>query len=150
MGYHALTCTGTCNFNHQRHQTVRDGLFDLAMVAGGKPIKDPLIACTRESGAVVRPTDLLVLGNNHPTMCIDTTIVSPFVVAATRPLQVGKSVKNAEIKKYKKIAEPCELSSYDFMAFASDVLAVVPVTSYSFIQHLAKAYSATSGKSYSD
>jgi hypothetical protein len=59
-------------------------------------------------------------------------------------------VKEAKIKKYKKNAEPCELSAYDFMAFASDVLAVVPVTSYSIIKHLAKAYSAMSGKSYSD
>jgi hypothetical protein len=59
-------------------------------------------------------------------------------------------VKDAEIKKYKKDVEPCELSAYDFMAFAPDILAVVPVTSYSFIQHLAKAYSAMSGKSYSD
>jgi hypothetical protein len=76
---------------------VRDGLFDVAMVAGKKPIKDPLIAYTGKSGAVVRPADLLVLGNNNPSMCIDTTIVSPFVVSATRPLQVGKSVKEAEI-----------------------------------------------------
>jgi hypothetical protein len=32
----------------------------------------------------------------------------------------------------------------------SDVLAVVPVTSCSFIQDLAEAYSAMSGRSYSD
>jgi hypothetical protein len=54
--------------------------------------------------------------------------VNIIVVSATKPLEVGKSVKEAEIKKNKKNAEPCELSAYDSMAFASDVLAVVPVT----------------------
>jgi hypothetical protein len=86
FGYHHLGCTGTCNGNHPRHQSVRNGLFDVAVVAGRKPFKDPMIACTGESGVVLRPADLLVLGNNHPTMCIDTTIVSPFVVSASRPL----------------------------------------------------------------
>jgi hypothetical protein len=45
---------------------------------------------------------------------------------------------------------PQLLSCYDFVAFASDVLAVIPETSYSFIQRLARAYSVRSGKSYSD
>jgi hypothetical protein len=43
-----------------------------------------------------------------------------------------------------------ETSSYDFMACAADVLGVKPVTSYSFIKRLAKAYSARSGKPYAD
>jgi hypothetical protein len=50
----------------------------------------------------------------------------------------------------KKNPEPCESSSYDFVACAADVLGVVPVTSYSFIKRLAKAYSARSGKPYAD
>jgi hypothetical protein len=48
-------------------------------------------------------------------MCLDITIVSPFLAAALRPLQVGKAAKDAETKKYKKNAEPCELSSCDFI-----------------------------------
>ena len=43
-----------------------------------------------------------------------------------------------------------ETSSYDFMACAADVLGVIPVTSYSFIKRLTKAYSARSGKPYAD
>jgi hypothetical protein len=83
-------------------------------------------------------------------MCIDVMTVSPFLLAALRSFEVGKAAKDAEAKKYKKNAEPCRLSSYDFMAFASDILGVIPDTSYSFIQRLASTYSVRSGKSYSD
>jgi hypothetical protein len=55
-----------------------------------------------------------------------------------------------QLKKI-KFHEPCESSSsYDFMACAADVLGVIPVTSYSFIKILTKAYSARSRKPYAD
>jgi hypothetical protein len=92
----------------------------------------------------------LVDGDDNDKKCVDTTTVSPFLASASRPLQVGKAAEDAEIKKYKKNAEPCKVSSYDFVAFASDVLAVILETSYSFIQRLASAYSVRSDKSSSD
>jgi hypothetical protein len=78
-------------------------------------------------------------------MCLDITVVSPFLVAASRPFQIGKAVRDADAKKYRKNLEPCESSSYDFWACASDVLGLIPDTSYSFIKRLAKAYSSRSG-----
>jgi hypothetical protein len=34
LGYHIVTCKGTCNANHERHQIVVRAFNDLAMVAG--------------------------------------------------------------------------------------------------------------------
>jgi hypothetical protein len=92
----------------------------------------------------------LVNGDDNARMSLNITIISPFLASAPRPFQVGKAATDAEKKKYKKNAEPCELSSYDFMALAADVLGVIPDTSYSFIKRLAKAYSVRSGKPYAD
>jgi hypothetical protein len=150
MGYHNVTCTGTCNANHERHQVVVKAYNDVATVAGLHPRIDAPVKCLGVKNGVVRPADLLLDGNNNDKMCVDITVVSPFLASATRPFQVGKAAKDAESKKYRKNLEPCESSSYDFMACAADVLGVIPVTSYSFIKRLAKAYSAKSGKPYAD
>ena len=111
---------------------------------------DAPIKCLGEKNGVLRPADLLVDGDNNVRMCLDITVVSPFLVAASRPFQIGKAGKDAEAKKYKKHLEPCESNSYDFWACASDVLGLIPETSYSFIKRLAKAYSSRSGKPYAD
>jgi hypothetical protein len=34
MGYHNVTCTGTCNANHERHQIVVRAYNDVAVVSG--------------------------------------------------------------------------------------------------------------------
>jgi hypothetical protein len=99
---------------------------------------------------VVRRADLLVDGDNNVRMCLDITMVSPFLVSASRPFQVGKAAKDAGTKEFTKNLEPCESSSYDFMAHVADVLGLIPDTSYSFMERLAKAYSARSGKPYAD
>ena len=150
MGYHNVTCKGTCNANHDRHQTVVRAYNDLAVVAGLRPVMDAPVRCLGMKNGAVRPADLLVDGDNNGRMCLDITVVSPFLASATRPFQVGKAATDAETKKYNKNSEPCESSSYDFMACAADVLGVIPATSYSFIKRLAKAYSARSGKPYAD
>jgi hypothetical protein len=150
MGYHNVTCIGSCNANHERHQIVVRAYNDLAVVAGLHPVMDAPVKCLGVTNGIVRPADLLVDGDNNVRMCVDVTVVSPFLASASRPFQVGKAATDAETKKYKKNLEPCELSSYDFMACAADVLGVIPVTSYSFIRRLARAYSARSGKSYAD
>jgi hypothetical protein len=148
FGYHIVTCLGTCNGNHARHQTVLHAYNDLAMVAGLHPIMDAPVKCLGVKNGVLRPADLLVDGKNNVRMCVDITVVSPFLVADSRPFQVGKAAKDAETKKYTKNSEPCESSSYDFRACASDVLGLIPDTSYSFIERLAKAYSTRSDKPY--
>mgnify|MGYP000193649203 FL=1 len=151
FGYHCLTHNGsTCNGNHTRHQTVVRAYHDLAIVAGMHPVMDAPVKCLGENNGVLRPADLLVDGDNNARMCVDITVVSPFLVAASRPFQIGKAGKDAEVKKYKKHLEPCESNSYDFWACASDVLGLIPETSYSFIKRLAKAYSSRSGKPYAD
>lgn len=150
MGYHNVTCRGTCNANHERHQTVVRAYNDLAVVAGLHPVMDAPVKCLGMKNGRVRPADLLVDGDNNGRMCLDITVVSPFLAAASRPFQVGKAAIDAEKRKYIKNLEPCESASYDFMACAADVLGVIPVTSYSFIKRLAKAYSARSGKPYAD
>ena len=149
-GYHRVTCKGFCNANHERHQIVLHAYNAVAMVAGLHPVIDAPVKCLGLKNGVVRPADLLVDGDNNIRMCADITVVSPFLAAVTGPFQVGKAVTDAEMRKYKKNSEPCELASYDFMACAADVLGVIPVTFYSFIKRLAKAYSARSGKKYAD
>jgi hypothetical protein len=44
-GYHNVTCKGTCNANHERHQTVVRAINDLAMVAGLHPVIDAPVKC---------------------------------------------------------------------------------------------------------
>jgi hypothetical protein len=149
-GYHHVTCTGTCNLNHSRHQEVVHAYKDLSVVAGLHPVMDAPVRCLGVTNGVIRPADLLIDGDDNIRMCLDITIVSPFLSSAPRPLQVGKAAKDAEQKKYKKNAGPCELASFDFRACAADVLGVIPDTSYSFIKRLAGAYSARSGKPYAD
>jgi hypothetical protein len=150
MGYHRVTCTGTCNANHERHQIAVHAYNAVAMVAGLHTVIDAPVKCLGLKNGVVRPADLLVDGDNNIRMCADITIVSPFLAAVTGPFQVGKAATDAERRKYKKNSEPCELASYDFMACAADVLGVIPDTTYSFIKRSAKAYSARSGKPYAD
>jgi hypothetical protein len=130
--YHNVACTGTCNANHERHQIVVRAYNDVAVVAGLHPVINAPVKCLGVTNGVVRPADLLVDGDNNVRMCLDITVVSPFLASASRPFQVGKVAIDTETKKYKKNSELCESSLYDFMACATDVLDVIQVTSTLF------------------
>jgi hypothetical protein len=71
--------------------------------AGLHPVIDAPVKCLGVTNGIVRPADLLVDGDNNVRMCLDITVVSPFLASASRPFQVGKAAKDAETKKYKKI-----------------------------------------------
>jgi hypothetical protein len=96
FGYHCLTHNGTCNGKHARHQTVVRAFHDLAIVSGMHPVIDTPIKCLGEKNGVLRPADLLVDGDNDVRMCLDITVVSPFLVAASRPLRLYQ-VKAKEV-----------------------------------------------------
>jgi hypothetical protein len=77
LGYHNVTCTGTCNANHERHQIIVRAYNDLAMVAGLHPVMDAPVKCLVVTNGVVRLADLLVDGDDNVRMCLDITVVSP-------------------------------------------------------------------------
>jgi hypothetical protein len=99
MGYHNVTCTGTCNANHGDIRLLYGGYNDVAVVAGLHPVIDAPVKCLGVTNGVVRPADLLVDGDNNVRMCLDITVFSPFLASASRPFQVGKAAKHAETKK---------------------------------------------------
>jgi hypothetical protein len=139
-GYHALFCTGKTFFD--RHQTVRDALYDLAKKAGFHPEKDANVQCLGWNGARQRPADLKISGDGDFAFdCVDVTVVCPF--SSTEPangdLVVGKKAKDAEELKYHKHEEACHNAAYGFKAFSMEVFGALGKRSMELLDRIRKA-----------
>jgi len=139
-GYHALFCTGKTFFD--RHQTVRDALYDLAVLAGFHPVKDAYVECLGWNGARLRPADLKISGDGDFAFdCVDVTVVCPFssTERSTGDLVVGKKAKNAEEQKYHKHEEACHNAAYGFKAFSMEVFGALGTRSMELLNRIRKA-----------
>jgi hypothetical protein len=150
FGYHALICRGKQRF--ERHQTVRDALFDLAAMARFAPTKDAPVRCLGRSSYsglthAFRPADILLAGDDFAQDCADVTVVCPFSTTMTggAALVIGKKVNDAEEEKYRKHQEACENASYGFKAFAIDVFGVMGNRSLQFLYRIRNAIVRASG-----
>jgi hypothetical protein len=150
FGYHALICRGKQRF--ERHQTVRDALFDLAAMARFAPVKDAPVRCLGHSSYSglthgFRPADVLIAGDDFAQDCVDVTVVCPFTTTMTggAALVIGKKVNDSEEDKYRKHQEACENASYGFKAFAIDVFGVMGTRSLQLLYRIRNAMVRTSG-----
>jgi hypothetical protein len=150
-GYHALICRGKQRF--ERHQTVRDALYDLAVMARFTPVKDATVRCLGRSSRTglthaFRPADILLAGDDFEQDCVDVTVVCPFTTTMTggAPLVIGKKVNDSEEEKYRKNLEACENASYGFKAFAIDVFGVTGTRSLQLLYRIRNAIVRTSGQ----
>ena len=124
FGYHALNCGGRGNLHKNRHDLVRDAIFDISLVAGFSPAKDGPVQCLGVSNTGIhqyRPADLLIKGDDFTHTCVDVTVVNPLSQPFPRGYAFGKAVNDAEISKINEHRQPCQLASYGFHPFAIDV-----------------------------
>jgi len=149
-GYHALICRGKQRF--ERHQTVRDALYDLATLARFNPVKDAPVRCLGRSASgttqAFRPADLLISGDDFAQDCVDVTVVCPFstVMTGGGALVIGKKVDEAEDNKFHKHQEACENASYGFKTFAIDVFGVVGSRSLGLLNRIRNAIVRATGQ----
>jgi hypothetical protein len=140
-GYHTLFCRGKVI---DRHQTVRDALYELAVMAGFNPEKDAKVYCLGyQSASQLRPADLKISGDGDPFVfdCVDVTVVSPF--SSTEPrtgdLVMGKKANDAEEQKYLKYEEACRNASLGFKAFSIEVFGALGKRSMELLNRIRKA-----------
>jgi hypothetical protein len=97
-GYHALACHGKLMIN--RHNLLRDALYDLCSMARFHPVKDADVHClgTRNNGtsATFRPADLLIAGDDFHQDCVDVTVRK----------SSGLCGRNSNLSHYKEYAGP--------------------------------------------
>jgi hypothetical protein len=140
-GYHALACHGRLMIN--RHNLLRDALYDLSSMARFHPVKDADVHClgTRNNGtsATFRPADLLIAGDDFHQDCVDVTVISPITRNMPAHGSVTAAVEEAEKKKYDKHQEACEVASYGFKAFAASVFGVLAERSKHLLNRICKA-----------
>jgi hypothetical protein len=146
-GYHALSCRGG---TFDRHQIVRNALFDLATMARFSPVKDAPVQCLGRSRHSVqthmfRPADILLEGDDYPRDCVDVTVVSPLPSHITADIVIGKKVNSSEEDKYRKHQEACENVNFGFKAFAIDVFGVVATRSLQLLHRIRNAMARTAG-----
>jgi hypothetical protein len=138
-GYHALFCHVK---THDRHQTVRDALYDLAGKAGFHPVKDADVQCLGRRGVKNRPADLKISGDGDFEFdCVDVTVVCPFssTESSNGDLVVGKKAKDAEEQKYHKHEEGCHNAKYGFKAFSIEVFGALGTRSMELLTRIRKA-----------
>jgi hypothetical protein len=139
-GYHALFCTKKTF--HNRHQTVRDALYDLAAKAGFNPVKDADVQCLGRKGQKQRPADLKISGDaDFAFDCVDVTVVCPFssTESSNGDLVVGKKAKDAEEQKYHKHEDACHNASFGFKAFSIEVFGALGTRSMELLTRIRKA-----------
>ncbi len=157
FGYHALACGKALFGRCPRHERLADAVAMLARDAGYAPRRNAPVQCLGEGRDgnmhLYRPADILMAGDNHQSVCVDVTVVSPlnlchvYKPSGTSP---GRAATEAAREKIEKHEGNCTAAAKDFVAFAADVCGYLDQDAVELLHRFAHRIGASSGRGFKD
>ncbi len=140
-----------------RHERLADAVAILARDAGYAPRRNAPVQCLGEardgSLHLYRPADILMAGDNHQSVCVDVTVVSPlnlstvFKPAGKYP---GRAAAEAARGKIEKHEINCTAAAKDFVPFAADVCGYLDQDAVELLHRFAHRIGVRSGRGFKD